>query len=125
MRSAIPASAVRRRRMVARGVRVMVHRLGVMVHRMRVLEVRWVVHERMRMHKVWWMMEGRHLFLSGSLLFKLFLLLFFLLVRLLFLVHHGNNDRGWGVLRIDDLQEGMRVISMLLTLGAVVEVAAN
>ena len=111
--------------MVERGVRVMVHRMGVMVHRMRVLEVRWVVHERMRMHKVWGVMEGWHLFLLGRLLINLCFLLFFLPVRLLFLVHHGNNDRGWGVLRIDDLQEGMRVISMLLTLGAVVEVAAN
>ena len=104
--------------MVERGMRVMVHRV-------RVLEMRWVVHERMRMHKVWGVMEGRHLFLSGSLLLNLFLLLFFLPFRLLFLVHKGNNDRGWGVLRIDDLQEGMRVISMLLTFGAVVEIAAN
>ena len=118
MRTAIPTSAVRRRRMVERGMRVMIHRV-------RVLEMRRAVHERMRMHKVWGVMEGRHLFLSGRLLLNLFLLLFFLPFRLLFLVHKGNNDRGWGVLRIDDLQEGMRVISMLLTFGAVVEIAAN
>jgi len=114
VRSAIPASAVRRR-MVERGV----------VHRVRVLEVRWVVHERMRMHKVRGVMGGRHFFLSGRLLLYLWFLLFFLPFRLLFLVHHGNNYRGWGVLRIDNFQEGMRVISVLLTLGTVVEVAAD
>ena len=95
------------------------------VHRVRVLEVRWAVHERMRMHKVMGVMEGRHFFLSGRLLLYLCFLLFFLPFQLLILVHHGNNDSSWGVLRIDDLQEGMRVISVLFTLGAVVEVAAD
>ena len=60
---------MRRRRVVEIGVRVM-------VHRMRVPEMRRHVHERMRMHKVWGVMEGRHLFLSAWLLLYLFLLLF-------------------------------------------------
>jgi hypothetical protein len=68
MRTAIPSSAMRRR-MVEIVVRVM-------VHLMRVPEMRRHVHERMRMHKVWGVMEGRHLFLSAWLLLYLFLLLF-------------------------------------------------
>ena len=73
---------------------------------MRLLEMRRHVHERMRMHKVWWVMEGRHLFLPIWLLLNLFLLTF----RLLFLVHKGNYDRAWGVMRVDNLQESMRMI---------------